>query len=321
LNAGAAKVATLVLGSDKAGHEANVLGVAEALGAPYRVERPASSRLFAALAPYGPTDPATWRRLCPSTTGVSIAIASGRVTVPYLRRLKRERGDELFAVFLQDPRTSRDVFDLIWAPEHDALRGRNVMTTLTSPHPVTATKLARLRAAPNPLLARLPGPRAAVILGGPSRGSEYSADDLKRLGQAVAGLSEQGFSVLATPSRRTPPEMLAVVRDAVAGRPSFVWDGTGENPYAAMLAIADMILVTADSANMVGEATATGAPVYVFSSQSAADTKLRTMIDGLKAQGAVRDFAGTFEPFSYAPIDSSGAIAREIRRRMAARGL
>jgi mitochondrial fission protein ELM1 len=320
LNGGGSESATLVLGSGKAGHEANAIGVAEALEAPYRIERPDPARLFAGLAPYGPVDPAVWRRLKPSTIGVSVAIACGRATVPYLRKLKRERGADLFAVFLQDPRISRDLFDLIWVPEHDALRGANVLTTLTSPHPVTAARLAKLRASPDPILAGLPAPRAAVILGGPSRGANYSAADLRRLGAAVAGLSEQGFSVMATPSRRTPPEMLAEARNAARGRPSFVWDGSGENPYAAILALAEMILVTGDSANMVGEATATGAPVYVFSPASGGDAKLRTMIDALKAQGAVRDFAGTFERFSYAPIDSSGAIAREIKRRMAAKG-
>ena len=317
---GVPAIATLVIGSDKAGHEANALGVAEALGAPYRVERTGASQVFDALAPYGPVDPAARRRLAAAAADATVAIACGRATVPYLRRLKRERGADLFAVFLQDPRTSRDVFDLIWVPEHDSLRGPKVITTLTSPHPVTAAKLAALRASPNPLLQRLPGPRAAVVLGGPSRGSDYSAADLQRLAQTVSALSAQGYSVMATPSRRTPPEMLSAVRGAVDGRPSFVWDRTGDNPYAAMLALADMILVTADSANMVGEATATGAPVYVFSPQTGGDSKLRTMIEGLKSQGAVRDFTGTFERFSYVPIDSSATIAREIKKRMAAKG-
>ena len=43
-----------------------------------------------------------------------------------------------------------------------------------------------------------------------------------------------------------------------------MWDGRGENPYLALLALADAIVVTADSYNMVGEAAATGAPILVF---------------------------------------------------------
>ena len=43
----------------------------------------------------------------------------------------------------------------------------------------------------------------------------------------------------------------------------------GRNPYLAMLALADAILVTGDSANMVGEAASTGRP-SMFSNRAAA---------------------------------------------------
>ena len=42
-----------------------------------------------------------------------------------------------------------------------------------------------------------------------------------------------------------------------------LWDGTGDNPYFAFLALADAIVVTEDSVNMVTEAAGTGKPVYV----------------------------------------------------------
>ena len=172
----------------------------------------------------------------------------------------------LFAVFLQDPRTSRDVFDLIWVPEHDALRGPNVIATLTSPHPVTAARLAQLRASPDPRLgapagaarrrhSRRPEPRRRLFRSGPSAAWAGGCRTFS------AGLQRHGDAVAAHARQRCCPR--CAMRSK--GRPSFVWDGTGDNPYAAMLALADMILVTADSANMVGEATATGAPVYVFS--------------------------------------------------------
>jgi len=52
-----AGVRVLVLTSGKAGHTANAIGVAEALGAPYDVKIVAPRRLYAALSPYGPVDP------------------------------------------------------------------------------------------------------------------------------------------------------------------------------------------------------------------------------------------------------------------------
>ena len=86
-----------------------------------------------------------------------------------------------------------------------------------------------------------------------------------------------------------------------------------------MLALADAILVTGDSANMVGEATATGAPVHVFEPSGGGSTKLARAIDALIARGAARRWGGRIESFRYAPIDSSGEIAAEILRRYGAR--
>jgi len=308
---------TLVLGSGKAGHEANALGVAEALGRPYRVVRPDPARLYAALAPYGPADPAEVRRI--GAIDADLLIASGRATIPLARALKRMRGDRLFAACLQDPRAARRAFDLIWTPEHDTLRGANVMTTLTSPHPIGPKRLAAARAAPDPRLAPLPAPRCGIVLGGDSRDAAYTPADCARLREGVAAILAQGFAVMATPSRRTTPMMMEAVRAACQGHSAFVWDGTGDNPYAAILALSDALLVTADSANMVGEAAATGAPVHLFRAQAQRASKLDALIAGLKAHGAARDFAGALERFTYAPVDSTGAIAREIDRRMALR--
>ena len=314
-----AGVRVLVLGSGKVGHEVNALGVVTALGASHEMRRVEPRAPFLWMSPYGPIDP----RDRPGVGSVfpspppDIAIASGRVTVPYLRALKKT-APRVFTVFLQDPRYARREMDLIWIPEHDSHRGPNVIATLTSPHPFSPSRLAAARAAPDARLALLPGPRCAVVLGGPSGAQHFTASDLERMTVSVRAIEAQGFSVMATPSRRTPPELLQAVRAGLSGKPAFVWDGRGENPYAAILALADAILVTGDSANMVGEATATGAPVHVFEPSGGGSQKLAGGIDALVAKGAVRRFAGRIEAFSYAPIDSSGEIAAEIARRFRA---
>jgi mitochondrial fission protein ELM1 len=133
--------------------------------------------------------------------------------------------------------------------------------------------------------------------------------------EAIRAIETQGFSVMATPSRRTPPELIAAVRAGLGTTEAFVWDGQGDNPYLHMLALADALLVTGDSANMVGEATATGAPVHVFEPTGGRSRKLAGAIDSLARIGAVRRFSGKLEQFGYAPIDSSSQIAAEISRR------
>ncbi len=165
---------------------------------------------FARLAPWGPADPRD--RAVFAGPAPDIVIASGRVTVPYLRAWKR-RAPNLFAAFLQDPRWARSEMDLIWVPEHDALRGANVISTLTSPHPFSPARLAAARATPDPRLAALPSPRCAILLGGPSGAQHFTPGDIRRMGEAVAAIRAEGFAVMATPSRRTPPALTTAVLD------------------------------------------------------------------------------------------------------------
>jgi uncharacterized protein len=314
-------VRVLALGSGTSGHEVNVLGVVEALGAPYEMRAVEPRAPFGWTAPFGPIDPKD-RSSAPGSILAppfpDVVIACGRVTVPYIRAIKREGGERVFAAFLQDPRHARSEMDLIWAPEHDALRGPNVMTTLTSPHPFSPARIAAARRAPDPRIASLPRPRCGIVLGGPSRSQHFTSADISRLREATRAILAQGSSVMATPSRRTPPALIHAVREGLGSAPGFVWDGDGDNPYLAILALADALLVTSDSANMVGEATATGAPVHIFDPSGGETLKRAASIDALIRAGAVRRFGGALERFSYAPINSSAEIAREIARRFRA---
>jgi mitochondrial fission protein ELM1 len=63
---------------------------------------------------------------------------------------------------------------LIWVPEHDRLRGPNVVTTLTPPHRVSAERLASARMAADERLSALPRPRVAVLAGGTSRHHRFT---------------------------------------------------------------------------------------------------------------------------------------------------
>ena len=93
-----------------------------------------------------------------------------------------------------------------------------------------------------PEVAALPAPRVAMALGGPNGDYRYTPAALARLFSALRSLAALGTGLMITPSRRTPPELVAHVREAVAGAPQLFWDGTGENPYPQFLAHADAII-------------------------------------------------------------------------------
>ena len=302
------------LSDGKAGHEAQTLGIAEALGLSPQLRRIEPRRLFAALAPYGPIDP----RDAPSRPDSPIAppypdilIAAGRRTVPYLRHMRRASNGETFTVFVNDPRTGASTADVIVAPRHDALEGENVIRPLTPANRITAALLATARENPDPRIAALPGSRVAFLIGGNSRHFRFTEQDAARLAEIAHKLVTEGASVMATMSRRTPPPVAEAMRAALEGSPSFLWDGTGINPYVSMLANADAFIVTADSVNMLGEAAATGAPIH-FYEPSGGHSKITAYLEALSAHGAIRPWSGALERWSYEPLNSTAGVAAAI---------
>ena len=306
-----------VVTDGKAGDEGQCLALAEALGLAVSVRRVAPRALFALLAPRGPVDPreALERPGSPLAPPFpKILIASGRRAVPALRAVRR-RSPDTFTVFLKDPRTGAGTADFLWVPAHDRLRGGNVLATWTPPHRVSAERLALARAAPDPRLAGLPGPRVAVLVGGDSRHGRFRPAHADALVVALDRLAAAGASLMATTSRRTPAALRAALAELVARRGGFLHDGAGDdprdNPYVALLALADAVVVTADSANMVGEAAATGVPVLLAEGPRIS-ARHRRLYAHLGDAGVVRPLTGVLEPFRYKPLDATPAIARAV---------
>ena len=300
-----------VLTDGKAGDELQALSVAEALGLAPAIRRVRPRAPFIWAMPWGPIDP----RERPGAPGSPLTlpfpdllIGSGRRAVAYLRFVKRASGGRTYTVFLKDPRTGPNAADFIWSPGYDRLRGPNVLNTLTPPHRVSAGRIEAARARPDPRLAGLPHPRVAVLAGGDSRHHRFSPDDTARFVRHLTALAETGAGLMATASRRTPPALREALADLAARHGGFFWDGAGENPYVALLSLADFIVATADSFNMIGEAAATGRPILVFD-PSGGHPKLDAFMEGLKAHGAVHGFDGSLVGQAYEPLNSTPRIA------------
>ena len=81
------------------------------------------------------------------------------------------------------------------------------------------------------------------------------------------------------------------MQNRLAGLPASIWDGTGDNPYFAYLALADAVLVTADSVSMISEAAATGKPVHVLDLDGGS-AKFSRFHQLMQHAGITRPFAG-----------------------------
>jgi mitochondrial fission protein ELM1 len=309
-----------IISEAKAGMDAQTRGLADALGVDYQMKRVTLEGLKKWTAPWGRVPNkacfgAAHSEFCPPWP--VIAIATGRASIPYVRELKRCAGPSVFTVVLLDPQTGPSTADLIWVPEHDRRRGPNVVTTVTSPHGFPPQRIAALRENVPAAISALPHPRIAVLLGGKNGSYQFSKADDLRLQSALRSLARLGASFMITPSRRTHPRLVEVTEEATRDAARILWDGNPPNPYADFLAHADAFVVTADSVNMTGECCATGRPVYVFT-PSGGKAKFHRFHEALRDLGATRvlpEAVDRLPAWTYAPIDATGMIAREIERR------
>lgn len=312
--------ATWVLTDGHAGNQRQASALSQALGraatdwtlhprAPWRWLAP--RRLIGAERAFGPDF------VSALSARPRLAIGCGRQAALATRLL---RGEGCAAVQILDPRIDPAHWDLVIAPEHDGLRGGNVITLLGSLNPVDDLWLAGARKA-FPAFGALPGPRTALLLGGPSAHAAFDQAAFDTLAvQLQALLEREGGSLLATTSRRTPVEIRARLRERLARLPRVSWyePGEGTNPYPGLLGWADRIVCTADSVNMLSEAAATCAPVFAFGVERV-DGRPRRFIDSLLSLGRVRVFDQSLLAYPVVPLRETMRVAQEVRQRLALR--
>ena len=241
------------------GMENQALGLAETLGL-----RPEIKRIAPRL-PWRFLPAALWPWPLSATTGDALAppwpdilIATGRPTVAPALAIKARNGGRTFAIQIQNPGLLRDKFDVVIAPQHDRIAGENVIATRGSLNGISAAKLAEAARRFAPALAKLERPLVAVLVGGDNKVYRLTPELTRHLCRQLKSLAENfGAGLAVTPSRRTSAENEAILRDMLKPIGAEIWGGTGENPYLGYLALADAVVVTGDSVNMVSEACVT----------------------------------------------------------------
>jgi len=306
-------LASWILSESFAGLQAQALGLAEAAGLDPEM------RVMAPRAPWKWIPASLWpkplaavpdavRRPIP---GLVIGVGGmGGAVVASLRRFSRA------AVQVQNPRINPRHFDLVVVNRHDELTGPNVFVTRTALHRATPARLATAADAWRERFAHFRRPLVAVLVGGSNGRFRLDAAVGGQLaGQLADMMRRDGVGVAVTPSRRTDPAVTALLREALEPLGGYVWDGTGENPYFGMLALADAIVVTADSVSMISEAAATSAPV-LMAALPGRSRRQRLFTEMMLAEGRAKWFAGRFEQWHATPLDDTPEAAAEMRRRL-----
>lgn len=297
-----------VLEDPRAGTAAQALGIAERLGAPFR----------RVPLRFGPLAKLPWP--WPSLAGLAdrsaftppwprLVISAGRRSAPVSRWL-RARGAK--TVHAMRPGWGAADFDLLVIGAHDRpAPAPNLLVIQGAAHRLTPAALAEAPAA-FPELAHLPRPIVTLLLGGPVRAEGMAPETASRITREAAAL---GASLLATTSRRTGAPAARAVADVLRNIPHrlYPWGGAGANPYGAMLAMADILVVTGDSISMLSEALMTTAPLLI-ADPGGLGPRHRALAESLVTAGLAARLGDPLPP-PRAPLDETGRIAAEIRSR------
>lgn len=299
----------LVLHDGAAGNRRQAVALAEAWGLPFEE---------CALTPRAP-----WRwaapRLLPGSAGAfgpafaewlsnppAVAVGCGRQAA-LATRLLRQRGAQVVQIL--HPRLPTTHWDHVVLPAHDGVSGGNVLTLDGSLNPVDDAWLEAARAR-HPGLGHLPSPRSLLLVGGPTAASAWDAKALDTMLERLLRWRERdGGSLMVACSRRTPMAMRQQLQRAL-GEQARVWTGPidGANPYEGMLAWAERIVVTPDSANLISEAAATRAPMWIAVPRCTRG-RLRGLVEKAITSGRARALGPDAATWPVTPWRESARIA------------
>ena len=228
-----------------------------------------------------------------------VIISCGRKSVIPSIALKKRLGDQIFNIHIQDPKVSFKHFDLIISPQHDNLKGENIINTTGAIHYLTKKEIndySKYLGIEKDKRKEL----VAFIIGGPNKYYKYSEKQIHELFNKVKTLfTPDKFKIIVIPSYRTPENILKIAFNTF-NFDHHVVKTIDKKAYLSALAISNYIVVTCDSTSMISEAAMTGKPVYIAMMKSFKPTgRFKKFYSQLRDLGITRELGNSVESWSY----------------------
>jgi mitochondrial fission protein ELM1 len=254
---------------DKAGDNAQLMVIAEALGRPYEVRRVIPRKEYTYGKPrFKPSlyhlDMEKSDPLVPPWPALVLTV--GRRSAMAAQWIRKQSGGKTKVVLLGRPKKMLAEFALVVITGQFLMPNRDNILSLDLPlMRVDAAKIDKAVKIWQPSFQAMKQPVTALLIGGPTR--PYRMDEAV-IGTLLQQLEKQlaGGSLFITTSRRTPD---AVVDYLQQHKPSdstlYCWQpDDNSNPYFALLGLADYFVVTGDSLSMMVEIARLRKPLAIF---------------------------------------------------------
>ena len=216
-----------------------------------------------------------WKLIPPKVTPISqsvykkidhenfdIIISCGRKSVIPSIHLKNNSNKKIFNIHIQDPKVDLKHFDFIVAPEHDAMKGQNVISTRGAIHYLTENEINENKDYLNSFIKKDERKIWTLIMGGPTKYYDYSSKNINDIFKKINELSKiHNFQLVAIPSMRTPINIIHYAKEYFGEDHTVIMD-VDKKAYLSALAIAQNIIVKCNTRSKISKAKITGKTIY-----------------------------------------------------------
>ena len=308
-----------ILSDGTIGMEGQCIALAEALGFEYdkkHIKPYWLNRIFPSLAQLPRIPLATnFKKVTPQSSP-DILITCGRRHAGASIALKRLSKGTTYTIHIQDPKINPKHFDLLIIPEHDRPRAPNIILSNGSLTRITQSILDKEAQLIKQEVKSLIGKKIAVNIGGDTKDNTVDDETIKKLILSLNQFStDYKCSLMITTTNRTSEPLKKALTSLTENPNIILWTGGNRNPYAGFLGVADAIIVTADSINMISEACSTGKPVNILP-LGKNSAKREKFIGSLEKMGLVKYFNGEYRSWSYEPLNETARIANLINIKL-----
>ncbi|MDB3971750.1 mitochondrial fission ELM1 family protein [Candidatus Pelagibacter sp.] len=245
-----------------------------------------------------------------------IVISCGRKSVIPSIYLKKKFKSKIINIHIQEPKVSLNNFDFVVAPEHDGLKGSNVLTSKGAVHYLTNGELDENE---NYLKSRISTEKKVVtlILGGPTRYYDYNNQVIDSLFSKIEhNFLKNNYQLIVVPSMRTPQDLIEKAKNYF-DTDQIVIPNVDKKAYLSSLKISDHIVVTCDSTSMISEAAITGKPIYVAQMPAIKNNKrFKSFFNLFESLNIIKELNNTVESWTYTKLNETKKIADQIREKI-----
>ena len=237
-----------------------------------------------------------------------LIISCGRKSVIASIILKK-KNNKIFTIHIQDPKVDFNNFDIIIAPEHDDIKGDNVINSKGAIHYITQEEIEKSKYY---LKDKAQGSKIiTIILGGPNKYYNFSNDEIINIfNQIKTNFISKGYKAFVIPSMRTPKKTIEIAAKEFVSD-GYVVNSVNKQAYLSSLALATNIVVTCDSTSMISEAAISGKPIFVAHMQPKRNNyRFRKFFQLFKEMEITRDLGHTAEHWTYNKLNESDRVAK-----------